>query len=273
MQMRKIKFLLNVTLILLSLKNVSAQTNQDETKNDSKVIYTTGVGIGLVPQYEGSDEVLLLPALTFSANWNSGQYIRFAGLGIEANILSKGKWEFGPKIGFKLPRNDSFIDNENITALEESDFSLFAGLFTRYKFGNGFDAQISYIHDISAVSEGGLANLELGYTLRVKRFIHRISVNGSCATKNYMNTYFSVNTENVGTSSLPMYDLDGGIKDIGISLSSIYVITKKWGVIGRLGYKSLTGDVADSPIVMTGSSNQFSGGVILTYNFLKNENK
>ena len=265
-RMNKIKLLLLLALLGVCNKIALSQvTNSDS--GASKVHVMAGLGMGMTPQYEGSDDFLIIPALAISANWNSGRYIRLAGMGINANILSSKKWEFGPRVGFKLPRNESFVDNARIADLEEIDFAISSGLFASYKFGNGFEIEANYTHDISGVNEGGLANLEIGYTRRMKRFIMGISIHTSYATKEYMKTYFSVNPNNIGTSTLTFYDTDEGIKDIGASLTITYMVNKKWMIAGRFSCKTLLDNAADSPIVLGENENQYSAGLVIMYKF------
>ena len=266
--MKNIKFLTLALIFGFITINVMAQTTPTDNEQPKKVNFAVGVGFGFTPQYEGSNDVLAIPALTFAANWTSGQYIRLSGLGIEANILGNEKhknWEFGPKLRFKLPRNEDIIDNLAVVSLEELDVSAMAGLFTRYKFGKGFDVKTEFVQDISGVSEGGVGSLELGYSFKHKRFLTRLSANSSFATENYMDTYFGVNPDNLGTSLLPFYDLDGGIKDVGATINTTYFINKKWALSGQVGYSQLLGDVADSPVV--DSSSQLSGGLIAIFRF------
>ena len=264
--MNKIKLLLLLVLIGIFNKIALSQVSNSNSEA-SKVHVMAGLGIGMAPQYEGSDEFLIIPALAISANWSSGRYIRLAGLGINANILLSKKWEFGPRLGFKLPRNESFVDDVRVSDLEEIDFAISSGLFASYKFGRGFEIEANYTHDISGVNEGGLANLEVEYTRRIKRFIASVSLHTSYATEEYMTTYFGVNPNNIGTSTLSFYDADAGIKDIGASLSITYMLNKKWMLAGRFSCKTLLNNAADSPIVLEGDKNQYSGGLVMIYKF------
>ena len=244
-----------------------AQEQKKEGDSPSKVNFTLGLAVGTGPQYEGSSEYRVMPGLAFSADWNTGQYIRLAGLGINANLISSKKWELGPRLGFMLPRNDDFVDNKELNALKEIDFALSVGAFAKYKFAKGFDIEFSYTQDVTGANDGGLGGVEVGYSWRKKRFINRVSISSSYATSNYMNTYFGINEDNRGTSTLENYSLNGGIKDVGVGFTSIYAFNQKWLLVGRLGYNVLVGEVADSPIVNLGSTNQFSGGLALTYRF------
>ena len=256
-----------MVIVLFSSVLVVAQEQNKEGSPPSKVNFTLGLAVGTSPQYEGSKDYRVMPGVAFSVDWNTGQYIRLAGLGINANLITSKKWEVGPRLGFMLPRNDDFVDDKELNALKVIDFALSVGAFAKYKFAKGFDMEFSYTQDVTGANDGGLGGLEIGYSWRKKRFINRISVSSSYATSNYMNTYFAVNQDNRGASTLENYSLNGGIKDVGVGFTSIYAFNQKWLLVGRLGYNVLLGEVADSPIVELGSTNQFSTGLALTYRF------
>lgn len=265
---KNLKLIVSALVFSSVTANIIAQTATDTTDTKTKkVTYTAGLGVGFGPQYEGSDDVLVIPGITFNVNWQAGQYIRLSGLGIEGNILSSKQWEFGPKINFRIPRDDNFVDNSQVSALEELDFSLLAGFFTRYKFGNGFDAKAEYTHDISGVSDGGVANLELGYTFTRQKYFIRLAMSSSLATKNYMETYFGINDQNRGNSSLTDYSINGGIKGIGFQITPTYIFNSRWMLGTSVGFRQLLGNVADSPIVRAGSESQFLGGISIIHIF------
>ena len=268
--MKNIKFLTLALIFGFITTNVMAQTDEPVTDKKNKANLSVGAGFAYIPEYEGANDYMAVPFPLFSLDWNSGQYVRLVGLDIEANILGKKhkNWEFGPKLSFK-PGRDNDIENINVANLEEIDFSISAGLFAQYKFAKGFDVRGEYTHDISGVSEGGVADFELGHTWIKKnnRLITRVAATTSLATENYMDTYFGVNPDNLGTSLLPFYDLDGGIKDVGLKLTTTYFLNQKWILAGQVGLVELLGDAADSPIVTTGTSTQFVGGVSVMYRF------
>jgi outer membrane protein len=64
------------------------------------------------------------------------------------------------------------------------------------------------------------------------------------------------------------YQPEGGFKDVGLTLDLDYSLTQNWGLTGRLGYKRILGDAADSPLVENrGSADQFTSGLFLSYRF------
>ncbi|WP_196892047.1 MipA/OmpV family protein [Aureivirga marina] len=251
---------------IISLCCISKMNAQKENVPPKKVHYTAGFGFATFAAYEGSDEYLVLPTFAFSANWNKGQYIRMSVAGIEANLLPSRKWSFGPKLTFRTPRNEDWVDNETINKLEDIDLATSVGLFTRYRFKK-FDTNFEFTQDVSGVHEGGVGRFDIGYTCRNGKWITRISASSSFATENYMSTYFGINEENVGTSSLDYYSPKAGIKDIGVGLRTTYLLNQKWMLIGSLNYTRLVGDAADSPIVALGTENQFSGALVAIYRF------
>ena len=69
-------------------------------------------------------------------------------------------------------------------------------------------------------------------------------------------------------SGLPAYDPGGGIHAYGATASAITQFSPRWGLSAYAKYDRLTGDAADSPIVLTyGSRDQISFGAGLTYTF------
>ena len=63
-------------------------------------------------------------------------------------------------------------------------------------------------------------------------------------------------------------ECDGGIQAYGVTASTTFLVSKHVGFLLFGKYDRLTGDPADSPIVLTyGSRDQFSFGGALTYTF------
>ena len=262
------KLIITIVFFLIGISTRAQNTrNTDSIVQLRKVNYSIGLGLGITNQYDGSDDYLILPNLVFSADWNNGRYIRLSGLGLDINISKNRKWEYGPIVRFKLNRNDNIVDNEAVANLESLGFGISAGLMGRYNFAKGLDIKAEYAQDISGVSDGGLALLHLRYTKFSKRFINRLTVGTSYGTERYLNTYFGVNSDNIGSSTLSNYTIGAGFRDISTSVNSTYVINRQWLLSAQIGYTRLIGDASDSPLVIQGSSNQIQGGLIAIYRF------
>jgi outer membrane scaffolding protein for murein synthesis (MipA/OmpV family) len=91
-------------------------------------------------------------------------------------------------------------------------------------------------------------------------------VGATFAGDDYFNTYFGVNAANVGTSGLPLFEADGGAKDVRATLGAIVHFSLDWHLGMGVQYRKLLGDASDSPIVADrGDDNQWIGGLALIY--------
>ncbi len=88
------------------------------------------------------------------------------------------------------------------------------------------------------------------------------------ATKEANTPYFGVNAAQAAASGLPVYDVGGGIRSVGVGSQAIYRWNPRWSTYGFVEYSRLTGDVANSPVVaMRGSPDQTMFGLGTTYSF------
>ncbi|MCD6272065.1 MAG: MipA/OmpV family protein, partial [Deltaproteobacteria bacterium] len=66
-----------------------------------------GAGVGLAPDYEGSDDYTGTPMLFGEAVWDSGRYLKLDGSKLRANILAHEIFRLGPVANYRLGRDDS----------------------------------------------------------------------------------------------------------------------------------------------------------------------
>jgi len=230
------------------------------------VDYTVGAGVALVPDYEGSDEMTGAPALLFSAQWEQGYFIKFAGNSMRGNVLPNKNWNFGPVLQFRATRDDD-VDNKQVARMREIDSTVEAGVF--FGFNNdAWDASVQWVADTSDKHDGSLAKVIAGYSCKRPGLVTRLGISTTYADDDYMNTYFSVDANNSARSGLAEYKAEAEIKDIGVDVSVMYSINDNWGVMGMLGYATLLGDAKDSPVVdVAGSDSQVTAGLLATYKF------
>ncbi len=88
------------------------------------------------------------------------------------------------------------------------------------------------------------------------------------ATKEANTPYFGVNAAQSAASGLPVYDVGGGLRSVGVGTQARYQWNPRWASYGFVEYSRLTGDVANSPVVaMRGSADQAMFGLGTTYSF------
>jgi outer membrane protein len=86
------------------------------------------------------------------------------------------------------------------------------------------------------------------------------------ATKDYMDTYFAVDSADSTRSGLPKYTAGGGAKDFALSGGATFYLSRSWVTTAGLKYSRLLNHASDSPIVdQRGSENQLIGGVGVAY--------
>nr|NIR12848.1 MipA/OmpV family protein [Desulfobacterales bacterium] len=224
-----------------------------------------GIGLGLAPDYEGSEDYEFVPVLYARTVWASGQYLQFLANDLRANVLPSHTWSFGPMLEYIRSRAD--VDNNRVDDMQNVDASVMLGVFGSVKIDR-WNASLELRQDI-ADNNGFLATLRGGYNLPINEQLRLgFGVSTTYADGDYMNTYFSVDSGDAARSGLKEYDADSGFKDVGMDIKANYKIHKNWGLIGIVRYIRLVGDAEDSPVVDDeGDENQFFVGALVKYSF------
>ncbi|MDX2481557.1 MAG: MipA/OmpV family protein [Desulfuromusa sp.] len=225
-----------------------------------------GGGVALVPDYEGSEDYTGAPALLFSARWESGNFIKFAGTSLRANVLPNKTWSLGPVLQYRGERNDD-VSNNQVADMRKIDSTIEAGAFVGFN-AEGFDAGLEWVTDTSNKHDGALAKMSAGYSFHWLGLANRVGISATYADDDYMDTYFSVDANNAARSGLDVYEAEAGIKDFGVDVTASYSINNNWSLMGLLGVKALLNDAKDSPVVDdVGSSSQLTAGLMAVYHF------
>lgn len=88
------------------------------------------------------------------------------------------------------------------------------------------------------------------------------------ATKDANSPYFSVDPTQSAASGLPIYDVGGGVRSVGLGTQARYQWNPQWASHAFIEYTRLTSDVANSPIVaQRGAADQTMFGIGATYSF------
>ncbi len=224
-----------------------------------------GIGLGLAPDYEGSEDYGFVPALYARTVWDSGQYVQLLANDIRGNVLPSDTWSFGPMLEYIRSRAD--VDNSRVDDMQNVDASVMLGVFGGVKIDR-WSSSIELRADV-ADSNGFLATLNGGYNLPINEQLSLgFGVFTTYADGDYMNTYFSVDRGDARRSGLNKKDADSGFKDVGLNLTADYDFYQNWSVMGILRYTRLVGDAEDSPVVDDeGNENQFIVGVLVKYSF------
>jgi outer membrane scaffolding protein for murein synthesis (MipA/OmpV family) len=237
---------------------------------------TVGLGVGVVPDYEGSAdyEPVPLPFARMDYREFFGELRPAMGaLQLRGNAVPSTSFRAGPLIEYRRERDH--VSNNRVDDLKKIDAAVELGAFAGYVLHNGVrkgtaaGINIQGAADVSGTYDGFLIQLGTDYTTPVNedwQISARLS--STFADSNYMSTYFGIDRNNANRSGLNQFDADAGFKDVGLNLGADYSFAKNWSLGTSIGYTRLIGDAADSPITDDeGSANQFFGGVIINYKF------
>jgi outer membrane protein len=229
--------------------------------------YTVGLGVGMIPDYEGSDNYKATPIPYFRAQMATGQYLQLLGGTLTANLMQGSTWQAGPLLRYRAERNDD-VENEQVKRLKKVDAALELGGFVGFQ-QNQWNAKFDIAQDVAGGHEGFLATLTGGYTfIRTQTAMLGLNLSTTYASSQYMDSYFTVTPAGFFRSRLMPYNASAGFKDVAATLIGRYNFDRHWGIMGALQLKELVGDAADSPVTdHAGSAGQMALGVLATYTF------
>jgi outer membrane protein len=227
-----------------------------------------GLGAGVAPDYEGSDDTTGVPLFMFSYNYDSGRFVRLDGPKLKVNLLADRHYNLGPILNYRMKRDN--VDNSQVDRMDQVDAALAAGLFGSIDVNN-FLLGLEVVTDVSGKDTGVTTQASAGYRWKAMSSLTLTpGIFMTYASSDYMDTYFSVNSGNRGTSTLPNYSADSGLKDAGFNLIAHYTPWENWGIMGLMSYKMLLNDAKDSPLVDdVGNDKQLSLGLMGTYRWGK----
>jgi len=252
---------------------------EDVAKKDS---FTIAGGAGLLPDYEGSDDYRLIPAVAIR-----GQVHRISfstkGLYLYVDVIPDGDkfgFDFGPIAGVRLNRTKHIKDNvvdllsDRKTAIEIGGFAgvSFHGLTNPY---DTLALRFDVVHDVANAHKSTTFTPNVEFSTPLSRTTYAsLAVSAEFAGNRYADYYFSISPADSALTggALPVFDADGGMKDwrvhVLLNQSLSGDLLHGFSIFGTARYTRLVGDFRDSPIVSDrGSANQWlvAGGLAYTW--------
>lgn len=226
--------------------------------------HTVGLGFGMAPDYEGSEDYQAVPLLMLKGQYESGRSFDFLGTRLRVNLLPNQQYALGPVLQYRAARNN--VDNDTVERMDKVDAALEAGAYAGLNINN-FIANVQAVTDVSDAHDGSLVTITGGYMYTdVADLVLVPTLETTWASDDYMQTYFGIDTRDSGRTGLARYNADSGLKDIGIGLMADYHPWENWGVVGLIKYNKLLNDAKDSPLVDDlGDDGQILVGAMATY--------
>jgi outer membrane scaffolding protein for murein synthesis (MipA/OmpV family) len=237
------------------------------------VDWTIGAGVGIAPDYEGSEDYEAVPLWNLTARdlYDPNTYVQVVGPKFNSNFLPHENFRLGLSAQYIFERDD--VDNNRVDDMRKTDDGVLLGVLVGYDFkldggrvlGFEFDPRWDIEDDI-----GGLFTGRLKYAAPFGggAWMFNGGFETTYASGGYMDEYFSVDSRNAGRSGLDRFNADDGFKDLGLNVALTYNFTQNWSATGSAAYKRLLSDAEDSPVTDDeGSANQFIGGLRIDYRF------
>lgn len=230
------------------------------------------LGVGTIPEYDGSSSYEVLPYVEGRLNYNN-YYARFEGGALRFNIIDNDNFHAGPLVGFRRGRRDE--DDPQVSLLRHFDDTVTAGGFIEWE--HVADDPRSG-ENVTLSADDAVDNSFSGWTVVLRANARRpvefvdpgliasVEVDMTWASRPYMRTYFGIDPTHAAMSGLPAFDPGSGVESVGAALSLDQFLSRHWSVGVRFHYGRLMSDAADSPIVTrTGSPDQLFAGAVVGY--------
>jgi outer membrane protein len=234
--------------------------------------FTLGAGVGVAPDYEGSDyyEPVPLWNLSVSNLYHPKTFVQVLGPRLRSNFIPDDHWRLGVAGQFIKKRDD--VHNDRVDDLESVDASVMLGVVGGYDFlpepQQDLVLEVEARQDV-ANDNGFLATIRGAYAGRLTQSWRLVAYVGSTwADDDYMSSYFGIDAADAAASGLNGFNADEGFKDVSFGGALSYHFLERWSVAALGTYARLIGDAEDSPVVDdVGDANQFFGGALINYRF------
>lgn len=277
-----LRYSLAAIALILASPAVAQSTEQPlPDPNDRSNSVTIGVGAGIVPDYEGSDDYRIIPAAAIRGRVSGISFFTRSTY-LYVDLIGRGdgplELDVGPIAGVRLNRTGK-IKDDFVDALPELDTAIEVGGFagvTYHGLTNPYDSlsfRVDVVKDVGGAHKSTLVTPTIDFGTPLSRsFYVGLSASAEWAGGGYADYYYSIDAADALASGLPVYDADGGFKSWSLGILGNYALsgdlTRGWSIFALGRYSKLAGDFRDSPIVdLRGSSGQWFGALGVGYTF------
>lgn len=253
------------------------------TEAQSRDRLTIGLGGGIAPSYDGSDDYRFQPGGIVQGQVD-GYEFAMRGLNVFVDLARESPeaattFALGPVVQYQTNRGGG-IKDRRVRALgtisETVEIGGYAGIGRRAVL-NRFDqlsVDVAFLHDVGGVHNSFTVTPTVNYftPLSPKTFA-LLGLSAEYAGKGFGRTYFDVTPAGSAASGLAAFR----VRDAGFTSASTTLLLgralgpdprKGWSLFALGSYSRMLGDYAQSPIVRdAGSRNQWFGVAGVAYSF------
>lgn len=233
-----------------------------------------GAGVGVAPDYEGSDDYTIRPlwSLRVGNLYGPTTYVQLEGLILRSNLLPHPSLRLGPAMQVVPGRSHSTVEDNDVQQMQNISTAFMVGAIAGYDHALAPDRALfveAFGRQAVGSDNGFLGTLSGGFRgLVAPQLRLRAALSSTWASEDYMSEYFGIDAANAQRSGLRQFDADAGIKDVSLGTALTYEFTPSWNATFLASYSRLFSDAEDSPITDdAGSANQFFFGATAGYRF------
>jgi len=241
---------------------------------------TLAGGVATVPDYVGSDNYRLIPAVAIRGKVSGfsftsrGTYLYFDA--VPHRGADKIDFNVGPIAGVRFNRT-SHVKDPVVNLLPRLNRAIELGGFAGVSFHGLVDPydtlgfRLDVLHDIGNAHKSTVFSPNLEFSTPLSRRTYAsANVGAEFVNNRFADYYFSISPDDALRSGLPVYNAGGGMKDWKAGLLVNQSITGDLlgglSVFGTAQYTRLVGDFRRSPIVsQRGSPSQWLAAAGLAY--------
>jgi MipA family protein len=245
---------------------------------------TVGLGLGYLPDYEGSDDYRAIP-MPGAIGRIDGHDFLLLGNRVSLDLIRDGAsaWDLqlGPAASVGLNRTSlKGIDDPRMRALGKVGLAVelggYAGLARWGVLTSAYDrlsATVTVRRDVAGGHGGTLVTPSISYMTPLSpRAMIGAFASANHADSDYAGAYYTVSAAGSAASGLPAFTARGGWKDWTLAAAGTLALSGDLrhglSLAGGIGYTRLLGDFARSPVTrVTGSRDQWMAGLGLAYTF------
>ncbi|NNE57425.1 MAG: MipA/OmpV family protein [Hellea sp.] len=245
--------------------------------DDGWSVYVGAAAI-YTPTYLGDDDhnLSVVPSIRITKGENFTASVED---GIRYKALSEDGLSIGPMAKIDFGRDEdgggpfriAGDKTNDLIGFGDIDTTVSLGAFAEYEFEE-FALKVSGGQAVSG-HDGFTGEISLQYkpVIRIKGppLIIGVGPRVKFADRNYTQSYFGITPAQALATGLPAYEAGGGITSYGLGGNLLLPLTRDGlGMVVFGGYERLSGDAADSPLVLErGSRDQYSIGAALSQKF------
>ena len=257
--------LLTVALMASPLLILAPPASAQEVSEQRRV--RVGIGPQLFPSYPGSDSYRAGALFVFDrARGDTPFEFEAADESFDFTLVREGRLSLGPAASAQRSRKPGDLG----APMPKIGFTLELGGFAQYELSDNFRVRGELRKGLGG-HDGLVGSLSADAIIRDgDDWLIAAGPRVTWSNRTYQNAYFGIAPDDAAASGLPVHRVGGGVHALGATATFVTELTPRWGIYSYARYDRVVGRPGDTPLVRQyGSRDQFSGGLALTYTFIR----